>query len=64
MVSFKSAQFPRDVTLHAVFIYVRFAVSYRDLEEILAEPGVRVDDATLKRWVVNDLLPLESAFIG
>lgn len=39
--------------LHAVFFYVRYAVSYRDLEEILAERGVQVDHATLNRWVVK-----------
>ncbi|MFZ5965431.1 IS6 family transposase [Thalassococcus sp. BH17M4-6] len=53
MVSFKGSQFPRDVILHAVFFYVRYAVSYRDLEEILAERGVVVDHATLNRWVVK-----------
>ncbi|QEP30346.1 IS6 family transposase [Pukyongiella litopenaei] len=53
MVSFKGAQFPQDVILHAVFFYVRYAVSYRDLEEILAERGIRVDHATLNRWVVK-----------
>ena len=53
MVSFKGAQFPRDVILHAVFFYVRYAVSYRDLEEILAERGVHVDHATRNRWVVK-----------
>ena len=47
MVSFKGAQFPQDVILHAVFFYVRYGVSYRDLEEILAERGVVVDHATL-----------------
>jgi transposase-like protein len=31
----------------------RYAVSYRDLEEILAERGVAVDHATLNRWVVK-----------
>lgn len=53
MVSFKGAQFPREVILHAVFFYVRYAVSYRDLEEILAERGVVVDHATLNRWVAK-----------
>ena len=53
MVSFKGAQFPQDVILHAVFFYVRYGVSYRDLEEILAERGVVVDHATLNRWVVR-----------
>jgi len=53
MVSFKGAQFPRDVNLHAVFFYVRYAVSYRDLEEILAASGIQVDYATLNHWVVK-----------
>ncbi|WP_378942448.1 IS6 family transposase [Mesorhizobium sp. ANAO-SY3R2] len=51
MISFKGSQFPRDVILHAVFFYMRYTVSYRDLEEILAERGVEVDHATLNRWV-------------
>lgn len=33
--------------------YVRYAVSYRDLEKILAERGVQADHATLNRWVVK-----------
>lgn len=53
MVSFKGAQFPKHVILYAVFFYVRYGVSYRDLEEILAERGVEVDHATLNRWVVK-----------
>ncbi|TRW90804.1 IS6 family transposase [Paracoccus sp. M683] len=53
MISFKGAQFPKDVILFAVFFYVRYSVSYRDLEEIMAERGVRVDHATLNRWVTK-----------
>lgn len=53
MISFKGAQFPKDVILHAVYFYLRYGVSYRDLEEILAERGVDVDHATLNRWVVK-----------
>ena len=49
MLSFKGAQFPRDVILFAVFFYVRCTASYRDLEEIMAERGVTVDHATLNR---------------
>lgn len=52
-ISFKGAHFPKDVILHAVFFYLRYSVSYRDLEEILAERGVRVDHATLNRWIVK-----------
>ena len=48
-IDFKGSHYPKDVILHAVFFYVRYAVSYRDLEEILEERGVRVDHATLNR---------------
>jgi putative transposase len=51
MINFKGAQFPKDVILFAVWFYVRFPVSYRDLEEIMEERGVNVDHATLNRWV-------------
>ena len=47
VIDFKGAQFPKSVILHAVFCYVRYAVSYRDLEEIMAERGVRIDHSTL-----------------
>ncbi|MBM3605614.1 MAG: IS6 family transposase, partial [Alphaproteobacteria bacterium] len=50
-ISFKGTHFPRDIILYAVFFYLRYGVSYRDLEEIMAERGVRVDHATLNRWV-------------
>lgn len=53
MISFKGRQFPKDVILFAVFFYVRSKVSYRDLEEILAERGVTLDHATLNRWVTK-----------
>ncbi|GLT11392.1 hypothetical protein ACFQFQ_21900 [Sulfitobacter porphyrae] len=53
MVLFKGAHFPNDVILHAAFFYVRYAVSYRDLGEILAERGVHVDHATLNLWVAK-----------
>ena len=53
MISFKGAHFPKEIILYAVFFYVRYGVSYRDLEEIMEERGVNVDHATLNRWVVN-----------
>jgi putative transposase len=45
--------FPKDVILHDVFFYLRYAVSYRHLEEIMEERGVTVDHATLNRWVIK-----------
>ncbi len=53
MIEFKGVQFPKSAILFAVFFYVRYAVSFRDLEEIMAERGVLVDHATLNRWVVK-----------
>jgi putative transposase len=43
----------KEIILYAVFFSVRYAVSYRDLEEILAERGVSVDHSTLNRWVIK-----------
>ncbi len=51
MIDVKGSHYPKDVILYAVFFYVRYAVSYRDLEEIMAERGVKVDHATLNRWL-------------
>ena len=53
---------PKRVIPDAVYFYVRYGVSYRDLEEIMEERGVGVgvDHGTLNRWVVK-LAPLVSA---
>lgn len=52
-IDFKGNHFPKSVILYAVFFYIRYGVSYRDLEEIMAERGVEIDHATLNRWVVK-----------
>jgi transposase-like protein len=49
--AFAGYRFPPDVILLAVRWYLRFGLSYRDLEEILAERGIEVDHVTLYRWV-------------
>jgi transposase-like protein len=43
--------FPPDVIVLAVPWYLRFALSYRDIEELLAERGIDVDHVTVYRWV-------------
>ena len=53
MVCFKGAHSPKSVMLYAVFFYVRYGVSYRDLEEIMAGRGVEVGHASLNRWLVK-----------
>ena len=48
---FKWRHFQADIILHAVRWYLRYALSYRDVEELLRERGVSVDHTTLFRWV-------------
>src|SRR3954465_9749529 len=50
-LAFAGFRFPPEVILLAVRWYLRFGLSYRDLEELLAERGIDVDDVTLYRWV-------------
>ena len=49
--AFAGFRFPPEVILLAVRWYLRFGLSYRDLEELLAERGIEVDHVTLYRWV-------------
>ena len=44
-------RFPPEVILLGMRWYLRFGLSYRDLEELLAERGIEVDHVTLHRWV-------------
>ncbi|MGG3523308.1 IS6 family transposase [Bacillus pseudomycoides] len=48
---FKGKQFKQDIILVAVGYYCRFALSYRDVSEILKERGVSVHPTTIMRWV-------------
>jgi IS6 family transposase len=50
-VAFAGFRFPPDVILLAVRWYLRYGLSYRDLEELLAERGIDVDHVTVYRWV-------------
>jgi transposase-like protein len=49
--SFAGFRFPPDVIVLAVRWYLRYGLSYRDLEELLVERGVEVDHVTIYRWV-------------
>jgi transposase, IS6 family len=49
--AFAGFRFPPEVILLAVRCYLRYGLSFRDLEELLAERGVEVDHVTLYRWV-------------
>ncbi len=48
---FAGFRFPREVIAVAVRWYLRYGLSYRDVEELLAERGITVDHVTIYRWV-------------
>jgi putative transposase len=43
-------RFPPEIIGHAVWLYFRFALSYRDVEELLAERGVALTYETVRQW--------------
>ncbi len=47
-LSFKRHRFPPDIIRHVIWLYARFTLSYRDVEEMLAERGLDVSGATPK----------------
>jgi hypothetical protein len=48
---FKGRHFGGEIVLWAVRWYCRYGISYRDLEQMMAERGVSVDHSTIYRWV-------------
>src|SRR5215213_40928 len=52
-ISYARHQFPAEVIRHAVWMYLRFTLSYRDVEELLAERGIETSYETIRRWVLN-----------
>src|SRR3982750_4043270 len=48
--TYKRHRFPPEIIGHAVWLYFRFALSYRDVEELLAERGVILTYETVRQW--------------
>ena len=48
--SYQRHRFPPAIIGHAVWLYFRFALSYRDVEELLAERGVILTYETVRQW--------------
>ena len=49
-VSFKRHRFPADVIRHAVWLYFRFTLSFRDVEELLAQRGIEASYEAIRCW--------------
>ena len=52
-ISYARHRFPPDVIRHAVWLYLRFTLSYRDVEDLLAERGLTVSNESIRRWVLK-----------
>src|SRR5258705_12429394 len=49
-LSYRRHRFPSPIIQHAIWLYLRFTLSYRDVEELLAERGLEVSYETERRW--------------
>src|SRR6266700_286998 len=53
LLSYRRHRFPPEIIQHAVWLYVRFTLSYRDVEELLAERRLDISYETVRRWVLK-----------
>jgi transposase-like protein len=60
--AFKRLHYPTDIIARCVRWYLAYALSLRNLEEMMAERGITVDHSTLHRWVVRLVPLLDRAF--
>src|ERR1700724_3590019 len=52
-LSYCRHRFPPSIIQHAIWLYLRFILSYRDVEDLLAERGLEVSYETVRRWVLK-----------
>ncbi len=52
-ISFKRHRFPPEIIRHSVWLYARFTLSYRDVEDLLAERGLDISYETVRRWFLK-----------
>src|ERR1700749_4076781 len=52
-LSYRRHRFPPEIIQHAIWLYLRFTLSYRDVEELLAERGLDISYETVRCWVLK-----------
>ena len=50
---YRRHRFLPEIIQHAIWLYLRFTLSYRDVEELLAERGLDISYETVRRWVLT-----------
>ena len=53
LLSYRRHRFPPPIIQHAIWLYLRFTLSYRDVEDLLAERGLDVSYETVRCWVLK-----------
>lgn len=53
VLSYRGYRFPLVIIQHAVWLYLRCTLSFRDVEDLLAERGITVSYETVRLWVVH-----------
>ena len=57
-ISFKRHRFPPEIIRRAVWLYARFTLSYRDVEDLLAERGLDISYESVRRWFLKFGAPI------
>ena len=50
---YKGYRFPPEIMSHSVWLYFRFSLSFRDIEELMAERGIIVTYETIRQWTLK-----------
>ena len=61
-ISYSGYRFPPEIIHQAIWLYLRFTLSFRDVEDLLAERGIAVSYETVRRWV-NHFGPMIAAHL-
>ena len=59
-ISYSGYRFPPEIIHQAIWLYFRFTLSFRDVEDLLAERGIAISSETIRRWV-NHFGPMMAA---
>ena len=53
VISFKGKHISEDIILQSIRWYLAYPLNYRQIEEMIAERGIKIDHSTINRWVLT-----------
>jgi hypothetical protein len=54
-ISYTGYRFPPEIIQRAIWLYLRFTLSLRDVEDLLAERGISVSYESIRRWIIHNV---------